>query len=186
MPTIERHMADGRAVHVLDEAVSDADLLRAHTMCRMLPFTRIRYGYHAAAADDLAFDYQWVHPVADDERALLPLVTMAEAAARCIDGDVQPGRVHINCITPGERRHRHIDGARDRVYVAVLFANRAWDASWAGDLTFFADGQEALRIAPRPGRIVVFDGSIVHLGGVPTLDCPEVRYAIAHKFLRAA
>jgi hypothetical protein len=181
-----QHIVEGLPVYVVDGAVEPAALSRSHALCRMLPFTRIRYGFRANPEEPLGFDYQWIHPVAEDERAMLPLDTMATLVQELAGDTWAPGRVHINCITPGERRHQHIDGARDRVLVAVCFANASWDEAWAGDLVFFDDGVEVLRVSPAPGRIIIFDGSLVHRGGVPIDDCPEVRYAIAHKFLKAA
>ena len=181
-----KHIVEGLPVYVVDGAVETASLNRAHTLCRMLPFTRIRYGFRASPDAPMGFDYQWVHPVADDERAMLPLDIMS-TLVRDLAGDAwSAGRVHINCITPGERRHQHIDGDRDRVLVAVCFANSSWESAWSGDLVFFDGDEEVLRVAPAPGRIVIFDGSLVHQGGVPIDDCPEVRYAIAHKFLKVA
>jgi hypothetical protein len=152
----------------------------------MLPFTRIRYGFRPNPETPLAYDHQWVHLVAEDERPMLPLHTMADLVQQVAGPEWTAGRVHINCITPGERRHKHIDGARDQVLVAVCFANTEWDEAWAGDLVFFEADNEVLRISPSPGRIVVFDGSLIHRGGVPVGDCPEVRYAIAHKFIKTA
>ena len=183
---ITHHIVDTSTVHVVDGALAAAELQRTHALCRMLPFTRVRYGYRADSSVPLSFDYQWIHPVAQDERALLPLTTLQSLVSDLVGEQWSPGRVHINCITPGERRHKHIDGAKGKVLVAVCFANSEWKDEWSGDLVFFEGDHEVARIRPMPGRVVVFDGSLVHRGGVPVSDCPEVRYAIAHKFLGAA
>lgn len=175
-----------QSVHVFDDVLVGPARARVDGFCRLLPFTRIRYGFRDAAAAELRHGHQWVHPVAPDERAFLPLDALHRLAEQAMGERLDAGRVHVNCIQPGDDRYPHIDDSTGRVVVAVYFANDAWQPDWMGELTFFHDGEAALAVAPRPGRVVVFDGTLLHRGGVPLSGCPDVRYAIAHKFLRAA
>jgi hypothetical protein len=50
----------------------------------------------------------------------------------------------------------------------------------------FYDGGEARHtVAPRPGRLVIFDGALVHRVGVPSRECYVPRITVAFKFARA-
>lgn len=185
--TVHRILDVGtQQVHVFDDVLVGPARTRVDGFCRLLPFTRIRYGFRDAADADLRHGHQWVHPVAPDERPFLPLEKLHRLAEQATGEPLEVGRVHVNCIQPGDDRYPHIDDSTGRVVVAVYFANDDWQSDWMGELTFF-DGDEAAQVvAPRPGRVVVFDGTLLHRGGVPLPGCPDVRYAIAHKFLRAA
>jgi SM-20-related protein len=37
-------------------------------------------------------------------------------------------------------------------------------------------------VSPRPGRLVIFDGSIPHAGRPPSRICHAPRYTLAYKF----
>lgn len=173
-------------VHVFDDVVPTNEQQRIDSFCRMLPFTRIRYAYRDSAESEFRHDHQWVHPVSQDESPFLPIRQLHELAEEATAASLTPGRVHINCIQPGDPRHPHIDDTTGRVVVAVYFANAEWQNDWMGELTFFDDDGTAQVISPRPRRAIVFNGTLLHRGGVPVTGCPEVRYAIAHKFLREA
>jgi len=175
----------GDVLHIVDDAVPTADVRRFEAFCRALPFNRVCYGYRATAEQELSFGHQWIHGVAPDERRFLPIDTVEGLVGQLL-GEVKPGRVHLNCVQPGDPRYPHVDDTTGRVIVAVYFANAEWRTEWAGELTFYEDGEPVYAIRPKPGRILVFDGNVLHRGGVPSADCPEVRYALACKFLRAA
>ena len=173
----------GDQLHIVDDALEASEVKRVEAFCRALPFHRVRYGYRAAAEQPLGFGHQWIHGVAPDERPFLPVATVERLVRRLV-GDVKPGRVHLNCVQPGDPRYPHVDDTTGRVLVAVYFANARWEERWAGELTFFEDGEPLYAIRPKPGRVLVFDGNVLHRGGVPSSDCPDVRYALACKFLR--
>jgi len=173
-------------LHILDGLIEEERVQRVDRFCRLMPFHRIRYGYREDHGAEMKHGHQWVHLVAPDERRFLPLDAIEAAARRVYGDDIRPGRAHVNCIQPNERRYPHIDGAPGRVIVGVYFVNAAWQHRWMGDLTFFDGDEPAAVVQPRPGRVALFDGGLVHRGGGPAADCPDVRYAVAAKYLRAA
>jgi len=170
---------------VIDDLAPPEATLRAHTLCASLPFTRVRYGYRAAAAEPLSFGHQWVHALTEDERPLFPMAAI-EATVQQLMGPSRFGRAHLNCILPADPRYPHLDSTTDDVIVAVWFVNATWPEAWAGELIFWEGGEARHAVAPRPGRLVVFRGDLVHRGGVPNANCPEPRYALAVKFKREA
>ena len=53
---------------------------------------------------------------------------------------------------------------------------------WGGETIYFNDEEDAeLVVSPRPGRLVLARGAILHRGTVPTRICYEERYTLAYK-----
>jgi SM-20-related protein len=91
-------------------------------------------------------------------------------------------RSHSNLTLYGDVQFPHRD-SKDGI-TAVYFANATWKPEWMGETTFHDDAGEPLyAVAPRPGRVVLFQGSIMHRAGVATRECFEPRITLAFKFL---
>lgn len=97
------------------------------------------------------------------------------------ESDLTLDRVHANAHLFGDHQHAHIDA--DPGVTALYFANPDWDTDWQGETIFYApNGEPWQALAPRPGRLAVFDGGIVHRGGVPSRSCFAARLSVAFKF----
>ncbi|HJR13321.1 MAG TPA: 2OG-Fe(II) oxygenase [Rhodanobacteraceae bacterium] len=59
---------------------------------------------------------------------------------------------------------------------------REWNAEWGGETLFYNSNMDAEAVVtPKPGRLVVFDGNITHVGRPPNRICYAPRYALAFK-----
>lgn len=92
-------------------------------------------------------------------------------------------RTYVNHGVHGDVFLPHSDCERDKNDVTVLYyGNLNWHSDWCGETVFYRAGHEAeLAVTPRPGRIVVFRGSLLHRGGVPSRICFEARLTISCK-----
>lgn len=88
----------------------------------------------------------------------------------------------LHLTLPGGHLDLHADFDRDRArglarrLSVVLFLVSEWDESWGGHLELWDDTRTTCeaRIAPRPGRLVVFAHGDAHWHGHPApLACPE-------------
>lgn len=53
---------------------------------------------------------------------------------------------------------------------------------WGGETLFFDSGMDAqVAVTPRPGRLVLFGGSLTHVGRPPNRICCAPRYTLAFK-----
>jgi SM-20-related protein len=69
-----------------------------------------------------------------------------------------------------------------RELTALWFLMDRWDVEWGGETLFFTDDGDAEFVAtPKPGRLVVFDGAIRHVGRPPNRVCYAARYTFAIK-----
>src|SRR5262249_42831200 len=88
--------------------------------------------------------------------------------------------IYANFNLYGEVHYAHADAARG--VTALYCANLEWERDWQGE-TFFYDGDEPAHVvAPRPGRLVLFDAALSHRGSPPARDCWEPRLYVVFKF----
>jgi hypothetical protein len=113
-------------------------------------------------------------------RAVLSFVTPALG--------YQPYRAYTNVASFGDMLFTHTDclpGQHD--LTALWYLCEEWDIEWGGETLFYDSADEvAVALSPRPGRLVVFDGAIKHVGRPPNRICYAPRYTFAIKFSRVA
>lgn len=92
-------------------------------------------------------------------------------------------RAYVNCSVYGDSYYVHRDcAAHLRHVTALYYANLEWQADWGGETVYYNDDEDAeFAISPRPGRLVVARGALLHRGTVPTRCCHEERYTLAYK-----
>lgn len=96
----------------------------------------------------------------------------------------EPLRVYANAHTYGVEGYVHTDSTDEENYfTTIYYAHPVWRKNWAGDIVFYSrDDDEIIRaVAPRPGRLVHFPGSILHKAQAPGRECPELRVSIVIK-----
>ena len=94
-------------------------------------------------------------------------------------------RVHVNLHMYGDMQFPH--GDLPGGVTLLYYANPEWKENWMGETIFYDDSRDpVVAVAPRPGRVAIFDGDLVHRGGVPSRECYGPRISIAFKYLREA
>ncbi len=92
-------------------------------------------------------------------------------------------RAYVNSSVYGDSYASHRDSPETSQNVTVLYcANLIWQADWGGETIFYNDDEDAvLAVSPKPGRLVVARGAILHRANVPTRSCYEERLTMAYK-----
>lgn len=92
-------------------------------------------------------------------------------------------RAYVNSSVFGDGYYAHRDCApREKHVTALYYANTEWQNDWGGETIYFNDAEDAeLVVSPKPGRVVIARGAILHRGGVPARICHEERYTLAYK-----
>jgi len=92
-------------------------------------------------------------------------------------------RIHVNNIPYGDVLSNHVDGQPQQVLTGLYFANAEWLQPWGGELILCdTQGESLYAIEPKPGRVVLFPGDILHRASAPTRLCFARRLSIGHKF----
>ena len=176
-----RHgQVEGRDIFVFDGLMSDDDLVQYVDALGRAPFTRTEFAKSETA------DYKhWVTELPLENLAQLSLWDLTNrAVAHARPGErYQAYRAYTNYASYGDMLYTHCDCAPDkRGLTALWYLSKHWEPEWGGETMFFdASGDALFCASPRPGRLVIFDGAIPHVGRPPSRICFEPRYTFAIK-----
>jgi hypothetical protein len=171
----------GRPVAVYDGLLPGPVLSQLVAAIEASPFTRSE-----VATPESAQYKHWAMNVRLEQLASSPLLGMAQPA---ID-EFRPGRryrcyrAYCNHASYGDMLHIHTDAQPQADELTALwYLARDWRPDWGGETLFYdADHDAVAAVSPRPGRLVVFDGSIPHAGRPPNRICVAPRYSFALKY----
>jgi SM-20-related protein len=139
------------------------------------------------ARPDTAGYRHWATEVKLEALARQPIFDITQQAVRTFDrpGTVyKPYRAYTNVASYGDMLFTHTDCLPDQHDLTALwYLCDSWDIEWGGETLFFdAKDDVACAVIPKPGRLVVFDGAIKHVGRPPNRICYTPRYTFAIKF----
>lgn len=179
LPT--RHgLVDGRDVFVFDGLVPKSDLADYVEALERAPFKRTETAKHETA--------QYKHWVCETPLAGLDQIPLWAVTERAINHarpgqSYRPYRAYTNYAAYGDMLFTHTDCPPEaRGLTALWFLSMEWEPEWGGETMFFDSTGDAMFCAsPRPGRLVLFDGAIAHVGRPPSRICYTPRYTFAIK-----
>jgi hypothetical protein len=89
--------------------------------------------------------------------------------------------IRVNFSPPSERNFIHCDAAGVTV---LYYASVTWKLEWGGHTLFMDDNldEAVYTCIYKPGRVVVFDGTIPHMIMTPTMMTTQYRYSLALQF----
>jgi SM-20-related protein len=176
---IRKSVISGREVFVCDHLVDDKMVKQIGTLVKTLQYVRkekSRPGVPGLAA------------VSDIPMERIPgdpfLSGLKQAVERLFPQErFGDQRAYVNCSVYGDTYYIHRDcGAHEQHVTALYYANAEWHPDWGGETIYYNDQEDAeLAITPRPGRLVIARGALLHRGNVPTRNCYEERYTLAYK-----
>jgi hypothetical protein len=178
-PNIRRVLISGREIFVCDNMIALEMIHRVGALVKTLVYRRkekSRPGVPGLAA------------VSDIAAAQISNNALLQSLRRIAE-EVFPGeqlrdqRAYVNSSVYGDSYFIHRDCPENENHVTALYyANLEWETDWGGETIFYNDAYDAeLVVSPRPGRVVVARGAILHRGSVPTRTCYEERLTLAYK-----
>ena len=178
-PRIRKSLISGRELFICDNMVEPMMMQQVGALVRTLHYVRkekSRPGVPGlAAVSDIAAERIATDPFL---RALRQTVERLFAGERFLDQ-----RAYVNCSVYGDGYYMHRDcDAHEPHVTALYYANLEWQPDWGGETIYYNDEQDAeLAVMPKPGRLLIARGAILHRGNVPTRACYEERYTLAYK-----
>lgn len=182
-PAITREGSiEGRKIRVFDDLVGRDVIARIAAALEKSPFTKTEI-----AKPDTSDYKHWVRDIQLDAAQRLPIYEPTVEATRAFCGQGESYRMYrsyCNFASFGDMLFIHTDcmpGARE--LTGLWFVAPEWNPEWGGETLFFNSDYDAEFVAsPRPGRLVLFDGAIPHVGRPPNRICFAPRYTFAMKF----
>jgi hypothetical protein len=90
-------------------------------------------------------------------------------------------QMRINVSPPAERNFVHSDAEG---LTFLYYINLEWKLEWGGHTLFMDDNlEDAIYTSVyKPGRLVIFNGTIPHMIMTPTMSSAQYRYSLAIQF----
>lgn len=173
---------DGRPIKIFDGLLANVgDYVKALSKAA---FTRTE-----VARPDTAGYKHWATEITIEALARQPIFQLTARAVQAFCGpDItyRAYRAYTNHAAYGDMLFTHTDCLPDQHDLTALwYLCEHWDVEWGGETLFFDMAQEAVvAVTPKPGRLVIFDGAITHVGRPPNRICYHPRYTFAIKFER--
>ncbi len=174
---------DGGRIAVYDDLLPNDELLKLWSILNRAGFTRTEI-----ARPDTAEHRHWATEIPVDALPSMPFLapTLAAAAAFAPATAYRAYRSYVNVAHYGDMLFTHSDclpGAGE--ITALWYVCDRWDHEWGGE-TVFLDANHDVRaaVSPKPGRLALFDGALLHAGRPPSRICYVPRYTLALKLER--
>ena len=178
-PKIRKAVISGREIFICDDMIDPMMVQQIGAGVRSLPYLRKEKSRPdvpgLAAVSDIPPENVTADPFL---RSVRRLVEKAFSHEQFSDQ-----RAYVNCSIHGDGYYMHRDCQAHELHVTALYyANLAWRPDWGGETIYYNDEEEAeIVVMPRPGRLVIARGAVLHRGTVPTRICFEERYTLAYK-----
>merc|ERR1719401_3205914 len=96
---------------------------------------------------------------------------------------MQVYRMYTNSVMFGDAAFVHRDSCEPEHVTALVYPNPEWASELGGETIFYDESGEIVEaVEPRPGRLVIFRGCILHKGSPPSRLFWGARYTTAFKF----
>ena len=93
---------------------------------------------------------------------------------------IRPERVVVNGYNHGDSSWLHKDAISSGHWTAVVYLNESWDMNWGGETILVRDGGDIIHSAfPFPGRVILFDGRVLHGPRPVSREAPFPRLGVA-------
>lgn len=121
-------------------------------------------------------------PALQADPTLAPLAALWAQLER----ELLPGHALVRCYanahTYGIEGYPHVDSKKPGHYTTIFYINPVWKPEWAGETVFFDAGHDIVRaILPKPGRMIIFDGNVLHAARGVSRTCPAMRVTLMFK-----
>ena len=179
-PKVGRALISGRELFICDDFIEPAMVDAIGGIVKTLRYQRKEKSRADVPASASSAD------IADALLTTDPFFMRLKSVAQEMIGEVlRDQRAYVNNSVYGDMYYAHRDcSVQARHVTALYYANLDWQPDWGGETIFYNDNEDAeVVVSPRPGRLVVARGAILHRGTVPTRACHEERYTIAYKML---
>ncbi|HYS76002.1 MAG TPA: 2OG-Fe(II) oxygenase [Burkholderiales bacterium] len=91
-------------------------------------------------------------------------------------------RCYANAHTFGVEGYLHTDSPKPNNYTAVIYLNPVWKPDWAGELILFDEARDSFyAVLPKPGRVALIPGDVLHAARAVSRSCPAIRVSLAFK-----
>ena len=177
-------MESGKQIHIFDDLYSYAD--------RSTWYIKATQTYYSPTGGDTAFletrgDFNLFQPLSEEQNLPTFDILRHENSGPVLEllgPNIELQQARINLSTLNDFNRFHSDAAFAPIVTLLYYINTQWHIEWGGYTLFGDDQQNEIEqvVTYKPGRVVVFDGSIPHCIAAPTNLAPTYRFSLAMQF----
>ncbi|WP_394212637.1 2OG-Fe(II) oxygenase [Enterovibrio calviensis] len=167
-------------IYIFDDLFSKKQIERFGAVVSNAAFTFL----HASRADTVKYR-EWCASFSVSDFMSHPLHKASIKVAKHFSGNkkLKCYDVFSSASTFGDMSFIHSDSTNSGDISILYYANSKWDPEWGGETIFYTERKDAaLVVSVKPGRLIVFNGNVLHRAGTPTKLCPEVRITLSMRF----
>ena len=180
MPLTRTMQVEGRPIRVYDQLVPLPQVKQLTDAFLGANFVRSE-----VAREDTGQFRHWALNIPLETAQQLAVYLPTLAAIRDFDEGGRYGvyRCYCNHAAYGDMLFTHTDAQPgQKGLTALWYIAPEWNVEWGGETLFYNTNMDAEAVVtPKPGRLVVFDGGITHVGRPPNRVCYAPRYTLAFK-----
>jgi hypothetical protein len=180
MPLTRAVQVEGRPIRVSDGLVAAPHIKQLTDAFLGANFVR-----DEVARPDTGQFRHWALNIPLETAARLVVYQPTLTAVRDFEdaGDYRILRCYCNHAAYGDMLFTHTDvEPGGKGLTALWYIAPEWNVEWGGETLFYNSGHDAEAVVtPKPGRLVIFDSAIIHVGRPPNRICYAPRYTLAFK-----
>lgn len=180
MPLTRAVQVEGRPIRVYDDLVA-----LPHIKQLTEAFMGANFVRGEVARPDTGQFRHWALNIPLETAAQLVVYQPTLTAVRDFEGGDRYAiyRCYCNHAAYGDMLFTHTDAhPGQNGLTALWYIAPEWNVEWGGETLFYNSKMDAeAAVTPKPGRLVIFDGAITHVGRPPNRICYAPRYTLAFK-----
>lgn len=180
MPLTRALQIEGRPVRIYDDLIAAPQIKQLTNA-----FLAANFVCDEVARPDTFAVRHWALNIPLETAAQLVVYQPTLTVVRDFDGGerYRVYRCYCNYAAYGDMLFTHTDAQPSaKGLTALWYIAPEWNVEWGGETLLYNSDQDAeAAITPKPGRLLVFDGSILHVGRPPNRICYAPRYTLAFK-----
>lgn len=180
MPLTRALEIEGRSIRIYDDLVA-----LPHVQQLTQAFMQANFVRDEVARPDTGQFRHWALNIPLETAGQLVVYQPTLTAVRDFEaGDTyRIYRCYCNHAAYGDMLFTHTDAQPGRKGLTALwYIAPEWNVEWGGETLFYNSQMDAeAAVTPKPGRLVIFDGAITHVGRPPNRICYAPRYTLAFK-----
>lgn len=181
--------SDGRNIHVFDNVL---DHKAQYYFYRYIKNLSYKCNNVDSATDNNTGFIKFRSDITPEQESDMNFFNAIQSA-KCLDliKDYKIHSMYVNLGIPTDYHRLHTDIAGsltkvDECLTLLYYVNCEWNINWGGETLFYNNDLSSIEYTSffKPGRIILFDGSIPHSARPQSFSSNQYRFTLACKFLK--
>ena len=178
--------ADGRQIHIFDNAIDYKGKLYFYRFLKSLSYKCVNYDLGLPTSDHEPKLRSDITPQIENDLKFFDSVNSPECSALIKEYSIKHMYVNLGIPTDYNEIHTDVGGSLlppNNFMTLLYYVNLEWDLNWGGETIFYSEALDSIEYISYyiPGRIIIFDQAIPHSARTQTINANKYRFTLACK-----